>query len=134
MHQLQGEEGQRHTAAKSWSWDPEQAVQLPEGGSASLKLTVRRDVRCHSGPCLPSVLLPAPFCPPLWLCQKHFLQGTFSSTRAEPLFQHSQGPQCYCFQLKKKNISSSPSSFPSPLPALPCVTEETCGRGWGAST
>lgn len=61
--------------------------------------------------------LPAPFCPPLWLCQKHFLRGTFSSTRAEPLLQHSQGPQCYCFQLKKKNISSSPSSFPSPPPS-----------------
>lgn len=43
MCQLQGEEGQRYTAAKILSWDPEQAVQLPAGGPASLKLTVKRD-------------------------------------------------------------------------------------------
>lgn len=43
MCQLQGEEGQRHTEAESLSWVPEQAVQLPAGGPASLKLAVRRD-------------------------------------------------------------------------------------------
>lgn len=54
--------------------------------------------------------------------------------RLSPSSQNSQGPQCYCFQLKKKNISS-PLSPPLPFSsALHCQRSAGVGKGaltWG---
>lgn len=81
-----------------------------------------------------SSLHPAPstFVLHLWDVRSTSCRGPSPVPGLSPSSQRSQGPQCYCFQLKKKNISSSPSSFPSPQ-LCPASPAEPCRRGQGGT-